>query len=60
MPVESGTFLDMMYMPDAIEAAIDLMEANPSLLKHRNSFNVTAMSFDRKSLLQKSKTHSRF
>jgi nucleoside-diphosphate-sugar epimerase len=34
----------MMYMPDAIQAAIDLMEADPARLKHRNSFNVTAMS----------------
>lgn len=42
----AGTFLDMMYMPDAIKAAIDLMEADPGKLKHRNAFNVTAMSFD--------------
>lgn len=42
----AGTFLDMMYMPDAIKAAIDLMEADPARLKHRNAFNVTAMSFD--------------
>ena len=42
----AGTFLDMMYMPDAIKAGIDLMEADPSKLKHRNAFNVTAMSFD--------------
>jgi nucleoside-diphosphate-sugar epimerase len=45
-PLEPGTFLDMMYMPDAIEAAINLMEADPAYLVHRNSFNVTAMSFD--------------
>ena len=45
-PLGKGTFLDMMYMPDAIDAAIDLMEADPSKLKHRNCFNVTAMSFD--------------
>lgn len=44
--LKAGTFLDMMYMPDAIKAAIDLMEADPSKLKHRNAFNVTAMSFD--------------
>jgi len=41
-----GTFLDMMYMPDALKAAVALMEADPSKLKHRNAFNVTAMSFD--------------
>lgn len=45
-PLPAGTFLDMMYMPDAIHAAIQLMEADPSKLKHRNSFNITAMSFD--------------
>lgn len=45
-PLQAGTFLDMMYMPDALHAAIQLMEADPSRLKHRNSFNITAMSFD--------------
>ncbi len=42
----AGTFLDMMYMPDAIKAAINLMEADPAKLVHRNAFNVTAMNFD--------------
>ena len=41
----AGTRLDMMYMPDAIKAAIDLMEADSARLIHRNSFNVTAMNF---------------
>lgn len=45
-PLAKGTFLDMMYMPDAIDAAINLMEADTSKLIHRNAFNVTAMSFD--------------
>jgi nucleoside-diphosphate-sugar epimerase len=45
-PIKPGTFMDMMYMPDAIRAAIDLMEADPKKLIHRNAFNVTAMSFD--------------
>jgi nucleoside-diphosphate-sugar epimerase len=44
-PIHPRTFLDMMYMPDALEAAIQLMEVDPCRLKHRNSFNVTAMSF---------------
>ncbi len=43
--LEPGTRLDMMYMPDAIKAAIDLMEADESSLVHRNGFNITAMSF---------------
>lgn len=43
--LKKGTYLDMMYMPDTLKAAIDLMEANPDKLKHRNAFNVAAMSF---------------
>ncbi len=39
------TRLDMMYMPDAIQAAIGVMEADPRKLVHRNAFNVTAMQF---------------
>jgi nucleoside-diphosphate-sugar epimerase len=35
----------MMYMPDAIKACIDVMEADPARLEHRNAFNVTAMNF---------------
>ncbi|MCF8228368.1 MAG: NAD-dependent epimerase/dehydratase family protein [Bacteroidales bacterium] len=45
-PLPKGTFLDMMYMPDALDAAVNVMEADPSKLKHRNAFNITAMSFD--------------
>ncbi len=45
-PLEKGTYMDMMYMPDALDAMVDIMEADPSKLIHRNSFNVTAMSFD--------------
>jgi nucleoside-diphosphate-sugar epimerase len=41
--LEPGTQLDMMYMPDAIRAAVELMEADPAGLQHRNAFNVTAM-----------------
>jgi nucleoside-diphosphate-sugar epimerase len=41
--LEPHTQLDMMYMPDAIRAAIELMEADPTRLLHRNAFNVTAM-----------------
>ncbi len=44
--IAKDTFMDMMYMPDALNAIINLMEADPSKLKHRNSFNVTAMSVD--------------
>ncbi len=33
-----------MYMPDALEAIVQLMEADPSKLKHRNAFNISAIS----------------
>jgi len=42
--LKNDTYLDMMYMPDAIKAAIELMNADPDKLKHRNAFNITAMS----------------
>ncbi len=45
-PIAAGTLMDMMYMPDALGAAIDIMQANPRYLKHRNSFNIASMSFD--------------
>jgi len=56
-PIASGTFMDMMYMPDAVQGAIQLMEADPSRLKHRNTFNVTAMSFDPDILYRQIKKH---
>jgi nucleoside-diphosphate-sugar epimerase len=43
--IQKGTYMDMMYMPDALNAIVHLMEADPSRLIHRNAFNVTAMSF---------------
>lgn len=43
--LESDSRLDMMYMPDAIRAIIEVMTADPGDFKHRNGFNVTAMSF---------------
>lgn len=45
-PLNPGTFMDMMYMPDALKAAVDIMDADPSRLIHRNSFNIASMSFD--------------
>ncbi|MCB9014820.1 MAG: NAD-dependent epimerase/dehydratase family protein [Lentimicrobiaceae bacterium] len=56
-PLQAGTFLDMMYMPDAIDAAINLMEADPSRLKHRNSFNISAMSIDPEMIAAEIKKH---
>lgn len=44
-PLAGNTYLDMMYMPDAVDAAVSIMEADSRRLRHRNAFNVTAMSF---------------
>lgn len=44
--IAKGTYMDMMYMPDALNAIVTLMEADSSRLIHRNSFNVTSMSVD--------------
>ncbi len=43
--LKPDTSLDMMYMPDAIRAMIELMEAHPLKLKNRNAYNITAMNF---------------
>ena len=55
--LKQGTFLDMMYMPDALQAAIQLMETDPKNLKHRNAFNVTAMSFAPEHIYREIKKH---
>ncbi|NND50466.1 MAG: NAD-dependent epimerase/dehydratase family protein, partial [Rhizobiales bacterium] len=39
--LRADTRLDMMYMPDAVRAMIELMEADPAGLLHRNAFNIT-------------------
>lgn len=56
-PLKPGTFMDMMYMPDALRAAIEIMEADPSRLIHRNSFNIAAMSFDPEIIYNKIKEY---
>ena len=43
--IAPDVYMDMMYMPDALRATVELMEADPANLKHRNSFNIAAMSF---------------
>ncbi len=55
--LRADTQLDMMYMPDAIDAALDLMTAESKRLKHRNAFNVTAMSFTPRQLAAEIKRH---
>lgn len=43
--LRGDTYLDMIYMPDAVQAAIQVMEADPARLRHRNAFNIASMSF---------------
>ena len=56
-PIKQGTFMDMMYMPDALNAAITLMEAESERLIHRNAFNIASMSFDPETIYQAIKKH---
>ncbi len=51
------TRLDMMYMPDALSALIQVMEADPARLKHRNAFNVTGMNFTPEELAAAIRVH---
>ncbi|MRH41760.1 NAD-dependent epimerase/dehydratase family protein [Aquibacillus halophilus] len=55
--IEKGTFMDMMYMPDAIDAIIQLMEADASNLIHRNAFNITAMSAEPEDFAKEIRKH---
>lgn len=47
----------MMYMPDCINAAVTLMEADASRIKCRTSYNVTAMSFSPAELVAEIRKH---
>lgn len=42
--LSKDTYLDMMYMDDAIDAIIKLMETDEKKLVTRNAFNISAMS----------------
>ncbi|URM31402.1 L-threonine 3-dehydrogenase [Cytobacillus firmus] len=55
--IDKGTYMDMMYMPDALNAIIDLMEVDADKLIHRNSFNVTAMSFEPEQIAAEIRKH---
>lgn len=55
--IGEGTYMDMMYMPDAITAIVNLMEADPIKLLHRNSFNVTAMSIEPENIASEIRKH---
>ncbi|MBR5350693.1 MAG: NAD-dependent epimerase/dehydratase family protein [Prevotella sp.] len=56
-PIAKGTYMDMMYMPDALNAAIMLMEADLTRLVHHNGFNIAAMSFEPEMIYHEIKKH---
>jgi nucleoside-diphosphate-sugar epimerase len=49
--------LPMMYMPDAIRATIDLMEAPAELVKERTSYNLAGFSFDPEQIAAEVRRH---
>ncbi|CAN5779981.1 L-threonine 3-dehydrogenase [soil metagenome] len=55
--LSADTQLDMMYMPDGVRAAIEVMQADPDRLVHRNAFKVTAMQFTPEQLAQEIRRH---
>lgn len=55
--IAEGTYMDMMYMPDALNAIVKLAEADPAKLIHRNAFNIASMSFAPEHIYNEIKKH---
>ncbi len=55
--LNEDTYLPMMYMPDAIRATIELMEAPGEKISVRTSYNLSAMSFSPKEIAEEVKKH---
>lgn len=55
--LNEDTYLPMMYMPDAIRATIELMEAPAEKISVRTSYNLSAMSFSPKEIAEEVKKH---
>ena len=55
--LEKDTYLPMMYMPDAIKATIELMEAPAEKIKVRTSYNISGMSFSPKEIAAEIQKH---
>lgn len=55
--LKEDTYLPMMYMPDAIRATIELMEAPASKISVRTSYNISSMSFSPKEIAAEIKKH---
>ncbi len=55
--LRSDTQLPMMYMPDAIRATMELMEAPADRIKVRTSYNLSAMSFSPEEIADSIRAH---
>ena len=55
--LQEDTYLPMMYMPDAIKATLELMEAPEEKIKIRTSYNISGMSFSPKEIAAEIKKH---
>ncbi len=55
--LQEDTYLPMMYMPDAIRATMELMEADESKISVRTSYNISSMSFSPKEIAAEIKKH---
>ena len=55
--LKEDTYLPMMYMPDAIKATIEMMEAPESKITVRTSYNISGMSFSPKEIAAEIKKH---
>jgi len=55
--LKEDTYLPMMYMPDAIKATLEMMEAPASKISVRTSYNISGMSFSPKEIADAIKIH---
>ncbi|UTB81505.1 L-threonine 3-dehydrogenase [Staphylococcus carnosus] len=55
--IDKGTYMDMMFMDDAIEAIIKLMEADGDKIKHRCAYNLSGMSFEPEEIAESIRKH---
>lgn len=55
--LKEDTYLPMMYMPDAIKATLELMEAPAAQISIRTSYNISGMSFSPKEIAAEIKKH---
>ena len=55
--LQENTPLPMMFMPDALKATLDIMEADPSNVKIRSSYNLGAITFTPNEIAQEIKKH---